>query len=270
MVYFIGPWDELDSHLFKSSVAKTANRNREYQVIDLRTRLPQELVDKIKEVFFERVFYPGYHFPQLRDEEAYIWKGKQYDKAHWQLLKQYTHTRPELLTLSKDIYSKYKLRLWTENTCVVKTTLTDSGRYCELIPVKGHMLDCGDYLKSACKEDRDTAWVEAQWSKRLRAVSPSPPELRNFLKRLGELQPEDIIELTLRFSDCCEHLGYRIETELEDNTGKLDASGRILWYALSLIMKRKEERHKEYKLEDVCAELKVIISASSTKIFVFT
>ncbi|KAL8665765.1 MAG: hypothetical protein Q9168_007635 [Polycauliona sp. 1 TL-2023] len=98
--------------------------------LDRVLRLPQELIDMIKEELLEVLFCPGYYLPQVHDQATYTWRLQTHDIA-----------RPELLRLNKEIYNRYQLRMWMENTCVVKMK---SGLYFELVPVYGHLRDAND------------------------------------------------------------------------------------------------------------------------------
>lgn len=77
----------------------------------MRTKLPQELVDQIEETVYRLAFCPGlvfFPFQFSPSERTHEWKGQAYDVI-----------RPELLTLSKAIHSRWSERLWSENTFVI-------------------------------------------------------------------------------------------------------------------------------------------------------
>lgn len=76
----------------------------------MKTKLPQEIVDRIEETVYQHVFCPGvvYLPRQRRYRKAVMWQGKAY-----YLL------RLELLRLSKAIHSGWQERLWTDNIYVL-------------------------------------------------------------------------------------------------------------------------------------------------------
>lgn len=78
----------------------------------MKTKLPQELVDQIEEAVYQLAFCPGVlFFPQQPPHKDTLeWRGRKYYAA-----------KPELLTLSRAIYSRWHKRLWTENTYVLGT-----------------------------------------------------------------------------------------------------------------------------------------------------
>ncbi|KAL8994965.1 MAG: hypothetical protein Q9169_005206 [Polycauliona sp. 2 TL-2023] len=78
------------------------------QLVNLvHNKLPQELKDLIEDMVLEELLCPGYIFPWKHDGNV-IWEGTMYQAA-----------RPEYLTLSRQIYLEYEIRLQTENTYVL-------------------------------------------------------------------------------------------------------------------------------------------------------
>ncbi|KAI4279614.1 MAG: hypothetical protein L6R38_005003 [Xanthoria sp. 2 TBL-2021] len=76
-------------------------------------KLPQELYDLIEHYFYELVFTPGapgYIYPLGKPKDAPEPEAKAYDRR--------PKARPLLLCLSKDIYHKYRERVYAENTFV--------------------------------------------------------------------------------------------------------------------------------------------------------
>lgn len=116
-------------------------------------QLPQELIDLIKEQLFELLFCPGYHLPQILNQDYRKWNGKTHRIA-----------RPDMQVLNKSIYHRYAQRIWSENTCVVKTK---SGPYVELIPVHGpldHYNDRFEYIVEQKKEQYPWLWKRQPWT----------------------------------------------------------------------------------------------------------
>ncbi|KAL8838321.1 MAG: hypothetical protein Q9176_005132 [Flavoplaca citrina] len=104
--------------------------------------LPQELVDLIKEQLLELFFCPGYYLPQILNQDYHKWNKKTHRIA-----------RPEMLLLNRSIYHRYAQRMWSENTCAVKTK---AGPYAELIPSHGpldHYNDRFAYIVEQKKEE---------------------------------------------------------------------------------------------------------------------
>ncbi|KAI4229957.1 MAG: hypothetical protein L6R36_000466 [Xanthoria steineri] len=78
----------------------------------MRQKLPQEIYDLIEHHFYQLTFLPGYvyplgkpHFDDPASPEAQDWARR-------------AKARPELLGLSKDIYARYRSRIYTENIVV--------------------------------------------------------------------------------------------------------------------------------------------------------
>lgn len=76
----------------------------------MKTKLPAEIIDHIEQSVYQQVFCPGliYIPRQRRYRKTAKWRGKSYFVA-----------RPELLTLSKAVHSKWQTRLWTDNTYIL-------------------------------------------------------------------------------------------------------------------------------------------------------
>ncbi|KAI4102760.1 MAG: hypothetical protein LQ339_004499 [Xanthoria mediterranea] len=78
----------------------------------MRQKLPQEIYDLIEHHFYQLTFLPGYvyplgkpHFDDPASPEAQDWARR-------------AKARPELLRLSKDVYKRYRPRIYTENIVV--------------------------------------------------------------------------------------------------------------------------------------------------------
>ncbi|CAO1598080.1 hypothetical protein XANCAGTX0491_001853 [Xanthoria calcicola] len=78
----------------------------------MRQKLPQEIYDLIEHHFYQLTFLPGYvyplgqpHFDDPASPEAQDWARR-------------AKARPELLGLSKDVYKRYRPRIYTENIVV--------------------------------------------------------------------------------------------------------------------------------------------------------
>ncbi|CAL8575298.1 hypothetical protein XPA_001232 [Xanthoria parietina] len=78
----------------------------------MRQKLPQEICDLIEHHFYQLTFLPGYvyplgkpHFDDPASPEAQDWARR-------------AKARPELLGLSRDVYKRYRPRIYTENIVV--------------------------------------------------------------------------------------------------------------------------------------------------------
>ncbi|KAL8868394.1 MAG: hypothetical protein Q9198_008193, partial [Flavoplaca austrocitrina] len=112
------------------------------RLLNRMLELPQELVDLIKEQLLELFFCPGYYLPQILNQDYHKWNKKTHRIA-----------RPEMLLLNRSIYHRYAQRMWSENTCAVKTK---AGPYAELIPSHGpldHYNDRFAYIVEQKKEE---------------------------------------------------------------------------------------------------------------------
>ncbi|KAL8683331.1 MAG: hypothetical protein Q9186_000715 [Xanthomendoza sp. 1 TL-2023] len=105
----------------------TARTEYESIINLMHTKQPQEIFDQIAENVFEMIFLPGYvEFSNNKTFNS--------DTA-----------RQELLLLSKDIYRRFHIRMWTENIC---TVTTDQGRRFEIHRIEGHLSEVPNYLAS--------------------------------------------------------------------------------------------------------------------------
>ncbi|KAI4258796.1 MAG: hypothetical protein L6R42_004897, partial [Xanthoria sp. 1 TBL-2021] len=135
-------------HTDNESIAAMNNDPiQENPLSSLRSRLPQELVDQIRDAFLDLALLPGHFVPQIRDQETYSWNEKQARRI----------ARPDLLTLNRSIYKRYHHRMWTDNTCVF-ISKDKNPKYYELIPVEGRLSDPYDYLNSYIDNEEDLSW----------------------------------------------------------------------------------------------------------------
>lgn len=132
----------------KTNVANNIGTFPEDPLSNLRSRLPQELVDHIRDDFLDAALLPGHFLLLIRDQESYSWHGKQPRRI----------ARSELLTLNKRTYEEYRHRMWTDNTCVF-ILKGEKPTYYELVPVKGRLSDPDDYLASYIENEEDLSWA---------------------------------------------------------------------------------------------------------------
>lgn len=227
-------------------------------LIDRIHNLPQELVDIIEGYFLESVFCPGYFLPQIHHQASHTWNKETRPIA-----------RPDMLRLNKEIYRKYLPRIWTENTCVVKT---GNGKYLEMIPVQGHREDPYGYLIEQNKRHNPSLAAQLAFQQSREngsslhesddSMEPLQRPLDHFyagvLKRLLERLSEmplaemSVMKIPLVFTDHYNAVGAWGGIELpEDITMLPDRGGihplehaRILWRAFAFMAGRRKECHR--------------------------
>lgn len=209
----------------------------------------------IEGYFLETIFCPGYFLPQIHHQASHTWKGKTHPIA-----------RPDMLRLNQEIYRKYLHRMWTENTCVVKT---GDGEYLEMIPVQGHREDPYGYLIEQCKQhspslEPEILLLQSRDDRLSRHESEEfDPSLQDQLdhffatrvKRLLESLSVTsmMMEMPLVFTDQYDAAGEWVGNQLpEDITMLPDHRGihpkehaRILWRAFTFMAGRRKECHRE-------------------------
>ncbi|KAL8846274.1 MAG: hypothetical protein Q9221_008629 [Calogaya cf. arnoldii] len=179
-------------------------------------KLPQELFDLIEHYFYELAFVPGYLYPN--GKLPLITQGKPYYLKHnptdhelsdWN---RRSKARPSLLRLSKDIYFRYRERMYNENTIVWGSgRINNGGKHLhDVIPTQANIelvfgsrdfetVPCNKFSKP---EEFTTEKMLSAWNLR-------------FLLFGGHTWSID--ELTLDFRQCFDPdgkwLGYRLMKE---------------------------------------------------------
>lgn len=209
----------------------------------------------IEGYFLESVFCPGYFLPQIHTQARHTWNGRTRPIA-----------RPDMLRLNKKIYRKYLLRIWTENTCVVKTA---SGKYLEMIPVSGHREDPYGYLIEQSKQhspplEPEILLLQSRNDRHSRHESeefeasvqgPLDHFVAGRVIRLLEslsLMPM-MMEIQLVFTDQYDAAGEWVGKELPEDITLLPNHGgihppayaRILWKAFTFMAGRRKECYRE-------------------------
>lgn len=164
-----------------ANTAPTCNEPvQENPLTNLRSRLPQELVDQIRHHFLDAALLPGYIFPQKSwGQDSHTWNGKPSRRI----------ARTNLLTLNKRVYEAYRHLVWTDNICVYMMR-REEPKYCEIITVKGHI--CMDLIGY----EKGLRWLDV-WVARNRQVllRPSPTNL----PQLSQLEPRNVLHNPPRF-----------------------------------------------------------------------
>ncbi|KAI4222164.1 MAG: hypothetical protein L6R36_006359 [Xanthoria steineri] len=243
--------------------ARKKRGHHDTNLVDRIHKLPQELVDMIEGYFLETIFCPGYFLPQIHHQASHTWNAETRPIA-----------RPDMLRLNREIYRKYRLRIWTENTCVVKTG--GSRKYLEMIPVLGHREDPWSYLIEQCTQHSPSLAAELTFQQsRENGTSlhednendtPTEP-LRNTLdlfcagvvkRLLGKLSEMSLSEMSvmkipLLFTDRYDAAGAWGGIELPEDITMLPVRrhihlqkhARILWKAFTFMAGRRKECHRE-------------------------
>lgn len=176
--------------------AKGDDPVQESPLTNLRSRLPQELVDQIRHHFLDAALLPGYFFPQKSwRQESHTWNGKLSRRI----------ARTNLLTLNKIVYEAYRHRVWTDNTCVYMMR-REEPKYCEIITVKGHIcMDLIEYQEGIRWLD---GWVGENRQVLLRPSPNNHPQLSSLEPRKVPHDPRQLPRLdldngplTISFSD---------------------------------------------------------------------
>lgn len=262
--------------------AKGDNPVQESPLTNLRSRLPQELVDQIRNHFLDAALLPGYFFPQKSwGQESHAWNGKPSCRI----------ARTNLLTLNKIVYEAYRHRVWTDNICVYMMR-REEPKYCEIIIVKGHI--CMDLIGY----EKGLRWLDV-WVARNRQVllRPSPTNL----PQLSQLEPRnaphdppqlprldlDNGPLTIAFSDLWTPPGSRELLErpspgewswpgLAEDFPGLREDAALIWSAFRRILKQTDQHHGDPLPEkaNTCARsplsLAVAKDGSVIKFCIFT
>ncbi|KAI4218514.1 MAG: hypothetical protein LQ349_008680 [Xanthoria aureola] len=169
-----------------------------------------------------------------------------------------------MLRLNKKIYRKYLHRMWTENTCVVKTA---SGKHVEMIPVQGHREDPYGYLIERSKQQSPSlaAQLAFQQSRENGTFlhedngNNTSMELDHFcaglVKRLLERLSVTsmMMKIPLLFTDQYDAAGAWVGIELPEDITMLPVRrdihiqehARILWKAFTFMTGRRRECHRE-------------------------
>lgn len=165
--------------------ANNDNPVQESPLTNLRSRLPQELVDQIRHHFLDAALLPGYIFPQKSwGEQSHTWNGKPSRRI----------ARTDLLTLNKIVYEAYRHRVWTDNICVYMMR-REEPKYCEIIIVKGHIsMDLIEYQKGIRWLD---GWVAENRQVLLRPSPINHPQLSSLEPRNVPHDPRQLPRLDL-------------------------------------------------------------------------
>ncbi|KAI4265549.1 MAG: hypothetical protein L6R38_009337 [Xanthoria sp. 2 TBL-2021] len=274
------PTDLHNQHAGNDNIAATNNGPvQENPLSNLRSRLPQELVDQIRYDFLDAALLPGYFSPHLWNQESYIWDEKPVRRI----------ARPGMLTLNKRTYETYRHRIWTDNTCV-HVLKGEESKYCELIPVKGHLSNPYDYLTSYFDNEGEFCWLESEIeTRRQRSLSRGPhyvplvqqPEhhvtsvriLFNFLsKRPGSRETLDCL---VSIVDAYDAHGQWYDAWPPDNIPE-DENSEFIRRAFRRMVQQPYEQHEGRRREKANTSewshlhMSVVKDASMVRFFCFT
>ncbi|KAL8772404.1 MAG: hypothetical protein Q9209_002355 [Squamulea sp. 1 TL-2023] len=257
----------------------------------IHRKLPPELVNQIEETVYEMVFCPGYVYIDVSGFQNALIVFHMLDKL----------ARPELLCLSKDLHRRYSVRLWTENICIIKT---ESQKYLEIIPVRGHLDDPLNFLFSIGEREEHIKSLHqymidqeqiCQYSLLLSQDSPPKPlekihktsakALVKYLYSVGEkchcgngLYKKAIFRFADTYGGLGEWLGLGMEPLTDHDRGTAKSRSQppqriqIMWKVVSLITGRTKECHERLQPEmaNQIRQVDVELIQIRNRIYIFT